>query len=250
MTTDAIEFVKRTVSPMATFTFPFLSSIAAILSSDEGEYFGTAFRCVLGGRRVLVTAKHVFDQAALAALGAGWTSERGRPPTPLPKLPSLVDAATDLAGFVLDRPPEGQDIDWWPEDRIDKSAEARGHDYLFVHGFPGVRSRFLFGGLHRRSLPYGVMERDDDLPDDLRPHEFAMDYDPSNMLLTSGMTAEFVDPSGLSGSPVFRIGAYGEDASKWRPDNARLVGVVARWNHSKRVLLATGTDELLALAHR
>jgi hypothetical protein len=149
MTTDAIEFVKRTVSPMAAFTSPFVSSIVGILSAEKGEHVGSAFRCILAGRRVLVTAKQVFDQAASSPLGAGWTSERGRPPARLPEAPSLV-GPTDLAAFVLDRPPEGEGIDWWREDRIDTDIEARGHDYLFLQGFPGVRSRFLFGELHPR----------------------------------------------------------------------------------------------------
>jgi hypothetical protein len=209
---------------------------------------GSAFRCVLGGRRVLVTAKHVLDQARNAPSGAAYTSVRGEPPTRLPETPAAADGTSDLAVFVLDRPAEGEGIEWWPQEKIDTDREARAHDYLFVHGFPGTRARFTFGGLHRKSLPYGVMERDDDLPGDLRPHEFAMDYDPKNMLLDSGVTADFVDPSGLSGSPVFRIGAYKRAANEWHPTSARLVGVVTRWNHEKRVLLATGVEMVLKLA--
>jgi Trypsin-like peptidase domain len=248
MTTDAIEFVRGTVAPMAELTFPCVTSIVGIVSSEEGEHLGSGFRCLLGGRRVLVTAKHVVDHAQAAQLGAGYTAAREQPPTQLPSTPTFADPATDLAVFALNRPPEGNGIDWWPQDRVDTDKRARAHDYLFVHGFPGVRARFLFAGLHSKSLPYGVMERDDDLPDDLRAHEFAMDYDPRNMLLTPGMTADFVDPSGLSGSPVFRIGAYQVAASEWRPSNARLVGIVTRWNHDKRVLLATGAAQLLRLA--
>jgi hypothetical protein len=74
-----------------------------------------------------------------------------------------------------------------------------------------------------------------------------MDYDPQNMLLTSGAIADLVDPSGLSGSGVFRIGAYQQDSAKWRPNSARLVGIVTRWNHDKRVLLATQAEQLLHL---
>ena len=248
MSTDPIEFVKRTIAPMATFTFPYVTSIVGIVSSSEGEHVGSALRCVLEGRPTLVTAKHVVDQARQAALGAGYAAVRGQPPTRLPSVPSFADPASDLAGFVLDQPPSGEGIAWWAEDLIDADKQARAHDYLFVHGFPGVRARFAFGGLHRNSLPYGVMERDDDLPADVRADEFAMDYDPNNMLLTSGTTADFADPRGLSGSGVFRIGAYREAPDKWRPENARLVGIVTRWNPDKRVLLATGVEELLRLA--
>jgi hypothetical protein len=245
---DPIAFVRGTVTPMANLTFPFVTSIVGIMSTSEGEHVGSAVRCMLGGQRVLVTAKHVADQAAEAPLGGGYTIVRGAAPTQLPREPVLVDAARDLAIFSVDSTGTG-DIEWWPQDEIDTDPQARAHDYLFLHGFPGARARFLFGDQHNRSLPYGVMERNDDLPLDTRPHEFGMDYDPNNLLLESGTTADFVDPRGLSGAAVWRIGAYKRSASAWRPQDGRLVGIVTRWNVDKRVLLATGAEHLLRLVN-
>jgi hypothetical protein len=91
------------------------------------------------------------------------------------------------------------------------------------------------------------MERDDDLPADTQAHEFAMDYDPNNMRLPNGDDASLVLPAGLSGSPVWRIGAYRQNPESWEPGSAALVGIVTRWNQDKKVLLATEVSQLQAL---
>lgn len=161
-----------------------------------------------------------------------------------------MDELTDLAVYFLPDAARSPDLAFWPEVRIDGSAEHRSRDYLFVHGFPGRRSRFVFGELHNRSLPYGVMQREDDLPGSMQERAFAMDYDPVNMLLEVGGPADFVEPPGLSGCPVFRIGASASTPEEWAPERSLLVGVVTHWNHEKRVLLASGADALLELLAR
>jgi Trypsin-like peptidase domain len=244
---DPVEFVKSTVRPMAEHTFPYITSIVGIIDGKEGDFVGSGFRLTLDGRPFLVTAKHVVDEANRYDLGAGFVAARGAPPHRLRATPDLANDGTDLAVYDLSSAPTGEELRFWPRSRIDTAAEPRSRDYLFVHGFPGERSRFLFGDLHSKSLPYGVMERDDDLPSDLRSHEFAMDYDPANMLLERGGNADLVAPPGLSGSPVFRIGAGAKPPEQWEPDQSMIVGVVTRWNHDKKVLLATGANALVDL---
>jgi hypothetical protein len=53
---------------------------------------------------------------------------------------------------------------------------------------------------------------------------------------------------GLSGSPVWRIGAVGRPIRDWTPQWARLVGIVTGWNEQERVLIATRASHLLDLA--
>ena len=244
---DPVEFVRSTVRPMAEYTFPYVTSIVGILNAEEGEHVGSGLRCMLNGRPCLITANHVVEQANQAALGAGFVAERGSPPARLARIPDHTSAETDLAIYFLDDLPAVEGTRFWNEALIDGVPEQRRGDYLFLHGFPGVRSRFTFGGVHSLSLPYGVMERDNDLPEDMRPHEFAMDYDPNFMLSERGGSADFVAPSGLSGSPVWRIGASGKAPEAWTPDDSLLVGMVTRYNHEKRVLLATGIGSVAAL---
>lgn len=250
---DPVEFVKGTVSPMAHYTFPYITGIVGVIDANEGEHVGTGFRCVFGGRRCLITAKHVIDEANSYSMGPAFVAQRGAPPVPLLRTPDIALSSVDLAVYFLPDATDTEDARFWPEARIDMSAENRAADYLFIHGFPGERARFAFGDLHKESLPYGVMERDDDLPLDKRAEEFAVDYDYKNMLLetTGGAVGDLVEhrlgPPGLSGSPVWRIGARRIAPEQWSPERCQLVGVVTRWNHDKKVLLAVGAAELVKL---
>lgn len=244
---DPVEFVLSTMRPMAEYTFPYITSIVGVTDAEQGDHIGSGFRCMWRGRPCLVTVKHVVDEASQYALGPGFVAERGAAPRLLRDVRCDTQGSTDLAVYFLPDTLRGGDLLFWPEARIEESAEQRSKDYLFLHGFPGNRSRFLFEGLHNKSLPYGVMQREDDLPSNTQPHEFAMDYDPGNMLLDLGGSADFVEPPGLSGCPVFRIGASGIAPEQWSPERSMIVGVVTRWNHEKRVLLATGAGSLLEL---
>lgn len=49
---------------------------------------------------------------------------------------------------------------------------------------------------------------------------------------------------GLSGSPVFRIGAAGKKIRDWEPSWSRLVGLVTHWNEKEHILIATKASKL------
>ena len=53
---------------------------------------------------------------------------------------------------------------------------------------------------------------------------------------------------GLSGSPVWRLGASGMSSRQWTPECSRLVGVITNWNSEDRVLIATSASKLLELS--
>ena len=109
--------------------------------------------------------------------------------------------------------------------------------------------------------------------DSLEPHQFAINFwaqpdsclsnqgDPSpveqrkfdnwSQVFLSGQALPGQRPQGahgLSGSPVWRIGATGRPIKEWTPACARLVGVVTHWNEQERILIATRTSSLLELA--
>jgi hypothetical protein len=83
------------------------------------------------------------------------------------------------------------------------------------------------------------MLREDDLPPDLSAHEFVMDFDPENFQALDGTSGEWLDPHGLSGSAVWRIGAAGASINDWSPAMSELVGVVTQWDQSRKCLIAT-----------
>jgi hypothetical protein len=48
-------FVRGTLSAMAQHTFGFICSVIGVIDPTMGRHYGSALRCKLGGRRVLVS---------------------------------------------------------------------------------------------------------------------------------------------------------------------------------------------------
>lgn len=245
---EKIKFVQSAIEPMAWHTYPHIAGIIAVEEGGgTGRHVGSAVRCWVAGRHVLVTAAHVAIEAQRAKRWAV-TAVRGQAPFELGK-PDIVNETFDLAAYFLreDYPMDG--LAYWPQERIDVAETHLSTDYLFVHGFPGERARFspLLGGLVKQSLPYGVMRREDDLPDDMKTFAFAMDFDPANMFLRDGRAADWIDPHGLSGSAVWRIGASGQRVNTWKPEMSLLVGIVTAWQPDEKLLLATSARCLVDL---
>jgi hypothetical protein len=247
---DKIRFALSTVRPMAEYTLPYVASVIGVLDGGRrGEHVGSGLRCTLRGRRVLVTALHVIDKAMsypAVAVSAGY----GVPPE-LVHGEVVQDEEADLAVYFL---PESYAasagrVAFWPEERIDRGRDRLATDYLFVHGFPCVKSAFSpqATGIVSKSLPYGVMQRLDGLPDDLRPFEFALDFDPRQIRVEPGESGELPDPHGLSGAPVWRIGASGRSVKDWTADWSLLVGIVTQWRKEAEILVATSATRLLEL---
>ncbi|MEO5731628.1 MAG: hypothetical protein ABI134_03300 [Byssovorax sp.] len=248
---DKIEFVQSTLGPMAWHTYPHIAGVVAMQDPQTGWHVGSALRLSLSGRRCIVTAAHVIE-AARNHPPFGVTAVRGQIPYTLEGPPDRVDEALDVAAYFLpdDYPDEG--LSFWPSERVDTTGEDLSSDYLFVHGFPGVRAQFSAtpSGLVKKSLPYGVMLRDDDLPDDMASFEFAMDFDPANMVSADPAEALLLAPYGLSGSPVWRLGASGLKANAWKPELSMLVGFVTAWQEDKKLLRATLAAPVLEMLRR
>lgn len=246
---DKIKFVRSTIEPMARFTRPHIAGVFAVDAAGEaGRHVGSALRASFDGRNCLVSAAHVIEQARRSGRLAV-SAARGQAPFELPGVPDRLDETLDVAVYFL--PPDYPDggTAFWPDAQIDANESALSTDYLFVHGFPSVRSYFSpgLGGLVNESLPYGVMLCEDDLPSDMASFQFAIDFDPATLLGPDGQPAEWLDPAGLSGSPVWRIGASGQKVELWKPDLSLLVGVVTAWKPKEKLLLATKVGALLSL---
>jgi hypothetical protein len=251
---EKIRFSLGTLQPMAQYTLRHLASVIGVRSPEVGEHIGTGFRCILSGRRAIVTAAHVVERGLKGypdfAVSAGY----GVPPF-LVKGTIQLDGPSDVAVYFVpdDYPDQREDLSFWPEARIERASERLSTDYLFVHGFPGVRCypSALLSGIVYRSLPYGAMQRIEDLPDDLAPFQFALNFDPRNIRVDPQETPDLLpDPRGLSGSPVFRIGASGRSIKDWSPEWSQLVGLVTQWRQDSEILVATDATKILELAER
>lgn len=247
---EKIEFTRRATLEMAEHTYPFIASVLGIDETSSNLHVGSAFR-LEGDRRLAVTAAHVYSEAQARFGRFGVTGARGTEPYELTQKPIFVSEDLDVAIFGLGNDYLDSAIAFWPRDRLEVDDGKLSTDFLFLHGFPGVRSHFsaLAGGVMNRSLPYGVMRREDELPPGILDSQFAVDFDPANFQGLDGKSAEWLDPAGLSGSAVWRIGASGATAEDWRPDMSALVGIVTHWKPDFKCLIATRWTAIASRAH-
>ena len=198
------------LSLMTPYTFGFICSVHGVRDSEMGRHRGTALRCKLNGRRAILTALHVIEEARKEPLGLALSTGYGERPYVVHGAAN-IDRVADLAVNFLPDDYRCPDNRFWPSADVNRSLDKLATDYLFLHGFPGTASypSLLLGGVVSKSLPYGAMQRLDNLPSNLQPFEFAVEYDPDGMVNETGAARDLVDPHGLSGSPVWRIGVSG-----------------------------------------
>jgi hypothetical protein len=238
-------FVRGALTAMAEHTFGFVCSVIGVSSQSMGKHCGSGLRCKLDRRRAVLTALHVIEEAKKEPLGLALSAGYGKPPYVVHGAVN-IDASADLAVYFLPDDYPCPEESFWPCARIDHSLAKLATDYLFLHGFPGKSSHSspLLGGVVSKSLPYGAMQRLENLPSNLEPYQFAVEYDPVGMVNETGAAQDLVDPHGLSGSPVWRIGVSGRSSREWNPGDSLLVGILTRWNRDEKILVATSTEKL------
>jgi hypothetical protein len=106
----------------------------------------------------------------------------------------------------------------------------------------------------------------------LRPHQFALNFwvEPDHFLGPEPGTKMAEDWSevfeeaeerqsiapgqkvrgayGLSGGPVWRLGASGRRSRDWTPEWSEFVGIITGWNASEKVLIATSASKILEVS--
>lgn len=248
------QFLHQSVQAMAEYTFPYTVSIVGIVNEEEGEHLGSGLRYQHEGRRAFATAYHVIEKATSRQYqGFAISTGYGRPPFQILEEP-IVDLTADLALCFLPKDyPEHDDIRYWPTNRIDvetsdTESSPLATDYLFMQGFPGEKSQFsrIFDGLFNRSLPYGAMQHRDKTSN-LSAFQFAVDYQQTSMRDRDGNQL-FINPHGMSGSPVWRIGISGRSFSEWSVEDSLLVGFLTRWGDQDERLIATKASRFLQIS--
>jgi hypothetical protein len=238
-------FVRDALTAMAQHTFGSICSVIGVSDPAIGRHYGSALRCKLNGQRAILTAFHVIEDAKKEPFGLAISTGYGEPPYVIHGAVK-IDPFADMAVYFLPNDYSGPDAAFWPSARIDRSLDTLATDYLFLHGFPGKTScpSRLLGGVVSKSLPYGAMQRVENLPSNLQPFQFAIEYDPAGMVNETGAAQDLVDPRGLSGSPVWRIGVSGRSSNEWKPSDSLLVGILTQWCPTEKVLIATSTERL------
>jgi hypothetical protein len=248
-----VDVLRLATQRMARLTFPFVASVIRVEADDTGTFCGSAWRTAIADKRFVVTARHVLDEASQGR-EVTVTARRRSPPWPTPLSAWRQSGTDDLAVFEVSDaypgPPTGapDDVAFWPAENIDPSGARIGDDFLFVHGFPQRHARFspLLGGVVSATFPYGAMQHDEpSLIPALRPHEFAIHFEATGLVDIEGHDAQFVVPHGLSGSAVWRMDIGGRAISTWRPEQAKIVGMVTRWLPDRQALVAIHAHRLM-----
>lgn len=239
---DKIRFIQDAMERMAWHTYPYIARVVGIDDEHGGQHVGSALRVRAGKQRGIITAAHVIERARSSYPRFAVSATRGGPPYELRGEPHRIALPYDLAIYLLpDEYPEEEGIAFWSCDRADVSEERLSTDLLFVHGFPAIGSQLSRSGgdVVSRSLPYGAMRREDDLPEYIAPFQFAMNFDPMNLQGPELDTVGCIEPRGLSGCPIWRIGASGTPVDQWAPELSLAVGILTRWVPEDRMLVAT-----------
>jgi hypothetical protein len=129
--------------------------------------------------------------------------------------------------------------------KINKFAKEIGDlegDILFIHGFPGEKSRYhaFLKGVLSESVPYTthLLETEDY---DHNIH-FAIAYDGEGAIDELDRPAVLPDPHGYSGSLVWVARVRDRKFTEWEPGDAEIVGIAHTWY--KNMLICTRVEEI------
>lgn len=230
------EHVKRHVTP-----------ISKVLSNEFGEQLGSGSYVQIHGDTYLVTNEHV-----------------GR----IMKTNSVTHQFADVQdvfrctnpmvaeGYPIDCAVSRIDTDIWnrrkhhsipiTESQFSECHKTVPHELLFLIGYSGDRSRFLFETLVTPGTPY--LTQESELPNegcDESLH-FALHYKPDLALPIEVTSVGLPNPPGLSGSLVWntRRVEFLNTGKEWSPEAARITGIVWGWNTTVGCLIATKVEQL------
>ena len=119
-------------------------------------------------------------------------------------------------------------------------------DYIFIHSYPGTRSRFsaLGQGIYFSTQPYGTVSGTSVWKGfDAKIH-FALEYPGEGQEHSDGRAATLPDPHGLSGTAVWRTGRA-KAGPNWTTNDAKIVGIVHRWDQDSSTLVAPRIEPTL-----
>jgi hypothetical protein len=246
-----LQIIHEVDEAMARHSAPYITAIARPVANDEGDFIGSGSFMIFGGQAFLITARHVAMDAQMDAVGGAAFSNGDAKPYQLITAPFITDENLDVAivPVTLDREPGSTRLAC-PSDYISQvSGPLR--DWLFVHGFPGERSRFLriSEAIHSKTLPYGTATA---IPSwsDFNPNlHFAVGFDPTSAQHSDGTSATLPDPHGMSGSAVWNT-RRSEIGAGWKPTDARIMGVIHRWDQTADCLIGTRIEHVHGLIAR
>lgn len=234
----------------------FTTPISRVIEHDYGELEGSGSYIQIQGKRFLITNEHVASRLkthSLAHQFCGCSNVyRTRNPFPVISYPSDVAICEIDDAIWTHASHKGRAI---PIERFATSHSPVDGELLFVAGYAGDRSRFLFGELHSERLEY--LTQTDQMPNGHGDPDFhfALYYRPDLAITTNPRSAGLPRPPGWSGTLVWntRFAEMTKNGKEWSPSDAQVTGMVWGWPSSDACLLATKVEhfalpELLKMA--
>ena len=225
---------------MAVYTQPSLAAIYGSRNTEKGELVGSGTFLNLHGNPYLLTAAHI----ALISekyIGLAHSRSNGFTPSYLTHPYQILDEHLDICLVRIEASTLRETaITPLNASKIAKTSSNINNDILFVHGYPGQRSKFFTfaNGVASKTLPYGtVIGRSVCDWFDERVH-FALEYPADNLIDETSSPTTLVIPSGLSGSAVWKTNQH-TLSNTWKPDAAEIVGLVHHWDQTAQSLIAT-----------
>ncbi|WP_343661097.1 hypothetical protein [Ralstonia sp.] len=230
----------------------FVSPISRELSDEHGELWGSGSYIESEAKRCIVTNEHVANAQASAGLTHQFRDSETirRITNPFLTLPHPVDSAIariDNAAWDLDNH-TGAAI---PLSRFAQQHNTVKGELLFMLGFSGERSDFIFQTLITPATPYTTQEQE--LPEgETTEFHFGLHYLPEKAQTVDGSARGLPIPKGFSGSLVWntrRVECM-QEGKPWTPEQAQVTGMLCRWLPDAGCLVATRVEHLLDLFRR
>ncbi len=232
---------------MRHYTHPFISPIAISTNAEdtEGEVFGSATFLRLLDKPYILTNEHVAKgslEARLSFFQAG-----NRPAAAIVHPFQCVDKPIDAAVARIDEDlfaTTGRQA--LPVGLIDERFRPEDGEILFIHGYPGIRSRWsaLAGGILANTFPYATDQIPLPAGYDAGLH-FAMSF-PDDIWDSRFRSLIRPNPRGLSGSVVWDTRYVAAGSGVWAPADARVCGLLWAYDERHQCLIATKIEAIRA----
>lgn len=228
------------VNQMATYTQPSLAAIYGSIDSNTGELVGSGTFLKLRGLPYLLTAGHIALKSE-EYIGLAHSRSDAFAPSYITYPYHIRNDHIDICLVRVEVSTlQNTAIVPLASLKLSHTSADINDDVLFIHGYPGERSKFFkfVDGVASKSLPYGTVTSKSqyDWFDD-RVH-FALDYTANSLIDEKLSQTALVIPHGLSGSAVWKTNQHNLGSS-WNPDAAEIVGVVHHWDQNAQSLVAT-----------
>lgn len=236
------DLCSATSQAMTGYVPKFMTPISRVISCDEGELEGTGSFLAIDGTTFLLTNEHVaaaLKRQPLAVKFCG-NDQFFVLRSDFAVITAPTDAAiarVDMSGAASATP-------------VPLSLCANHHqpaegELLFIAGYPGQRSKFMYKTLFSPLTPYLTQE---DLAQTavLDIHYFAVPWLPDRAWSLDERSPGLSLPPGMSGSLVWntRRVEFLRSHRHWSPEDARVTGMVFGWSACANWVYATKVEHL------